>query len=228
VPVIALEGMPGAGKTTLAATLSRRGHVVVPEYATVDGSVIELPEHPAVDHDDAHQRNWLRKHQLATTIASPAFAGTTSGAARGNALARGGVAVWVDRDWITSLAYAHSLADDQEAAWALMADRVGWALRHLASGRLAVPAAYLVLHLEPAESLHRRRGQLDQSHPWSQPGPLSRLAEFYRAPVDLIGRHSPELAAACAGTVWVHVDHPTPRRAVAAAGALLRSLNGGS
>jgi len=214
--VLALEGMPGAGKTTLATTLSRHGHLVVPEYAAVDGSVIALNEHPDVDADDPHQRNWLRKHQLVTT----AGAGhTTYDAIGGSAQPRAG-AVWVDRDWTTALAYAYSL-DDQP----LLAERVRWAIRHLAAGRLASATAYLVLHLDPGDSLRRRAGRLDAAHPWSMPGPLERLAEFYRSPADAVMTTSPELAAVLADASWVHLDEPTPPQAITAAAELLRGLS---
>lgn len=207
--VVTLEGMPGAGKTTLATTLSRRGHLVVAEYAAVDGSVIGLKDHPAVEADDAHQRNWLRKHQLAEVLA------TTS---RGGAVRCGAMPVWMDRDWVTALAYAYSLEDRE-----LLASRAGWATRNLAAGRLAVASAYLVLHLDPAESLHRRAGQLDQAHPWSRLGPLSRLADFYRDPAEAISTEDPGLASSLTDAAWIHIDAPTPRRAVAAAAALLRN-----
>lgn len=206
--VVALEGMPGAGKTTLATTLSRRGHLVVAEYAAVDGSVIDLKDHPAVEADDAHQRNWLRKHQLAEVLAT-----TSRGAGR-----CGAAPVWMDRDWVTALAYAYSLGDRE-----LLAGRASWATRNLAAGRLAVASAYLVLHLDPAESLHRRAGQLDQAHPWSRPGPLSRLADFYRDPAGAISTEDPGLAGSLTEAAWIHVDAPTPRRAVAAAAGLLRN-----
>lgn len=215
--ILALEGIPGAGKTTLAATLSRRGHLVVPEYAAVDGSVIALDEHPDVDADAAHQRNWLRKHQFATTAA--AGHKTTYGATHGGVAQRCGAgAVWVDRDWITALAYAYSLEDQ-----VLLAERASWASLHLAAGRLEVASAYLILHLDPAESLRRRAGHLDPSHPWSRPGPLSRLAEFYQDPIAALGKSAPALAGVLAQACWVHLDKPTPRRTVAAAAELLRS-----
>jgi predicted ATPase len=210
--VLTLEGMPGAGKTTLANTLRRHGYMVVPEYAAVDGSVIVVDDHPAVDQDDSHQRNWLRKHQLATTA-------SISRSTADDVTARGGAdAVWLDRDWITALAYAHSL-DDQ----ALLAARAGWATQHIATGRLAVASAYLVLQLDPDKSLRRRAGRLDPRHPWSTPGALGRLADFYRDPAEAISRHRPDLATAVAAATWVQVEAPTPRHAIAAAIHLLRS-----
>ncbi|MFE6508129.1 AAA family ATPase [Nocardioides sp. NPDC057764] len=201
--VLVLEGMPGAGKTTVADELSRCGHLVVPEYAAVDGTVIEHAEHPEVDHDAAHQRNWLRKHQLAATWPSRDPAGE-----------RPYDAVWMDRDWITSLAYAYSLTEETSAGRDLMAGRCRWALDHLTTDGLAVPAAYLVLMIDPAQSLQRRRGRLERTHPWSHPAPLQRLAEFYRDPAAAIERFSPGLAAAAAAADWIHLEEPTRQQAV--------------
>lgn len=207
--VLVLEGMPGAGKTTLATELSRCGHRVVPEYAAADGAVIEHAEHPEVDHDDAHQRNWLRKHQLAATWPSRDPAGERS---------YGGV--WMDRDWITSLAYAYSLTEETGAGRDLMAGRCRWALDHLTTGGLAVAEAYLVLMIDPAQSLQRRRGRLERTHPWSHPAPLQRLAEFYRGPAAVIERFSPRLAAVVAGADWIHLEVPTRQQAVDTATSL--------
>ena len=87
--LIVLEGMPGAGKTTAAASLQRHGWHVIGEYTGADGTTVALSEHPGVEDDDAHQANWLRKAaQCATALGT-------------------GV-LYADRDWISSLAYAHS------------------------------------------------------------------------------------------------------------------------
>lgn len=199
--VLVLEGMPGAGKTTLATHLSCHGHMVVPEYAGADGAVTEQAEHPDVDHDDAHQSNWLRKHRLAATAGEEG-------------------AVWMDRDWITSLAYAYSLTEETDSGQGLMADRCQWALDHLTTGGLAVATAYLVLMIDPAQSLQRRHGRLDRTHPWSRPGPLQRLAEFYRDPITVIAQFNPALATAAATADWVHLENPTRQQATAAAANL--------
>lgn len=200
--VLVLEGMPGAGKTTLATHLTRHGQLAVPEYAKSDGAVIEQAEHPDVDHDDAHQSNWLRKHHLAATAGKE---GT----------------VWMDRDWTTSLAYAYSLTGATGSGRDLMVDRCRWALDHLTTGGLAVATAYLVLMIDPVQSLQRRHGRLDRTHPWSRPGPLQRLAEFYRDPITVIARFNPALATMAAAADWVHLENPTRQQAIDAATSLI-------
>ena len=196
--VLVLEGMPGAGKTTLASHLDTKGQSVVPEYSTAAGTAIKQTEHPDVDHDDAHQSNWIRKHRLAAEIGESGV-------------------VWMDRDWITSLAYAYSLTEETGAGRELMADRCRWALDHLTTGRLAVATTYLVLLIDPAQSLQRRRGRLEPAHPWSHPGPLRRLAAFYSDPTAVIATFNAALAAAAAAADWVHLESPTRQEALDAA-----------
>src|SRR5580704_10495555 len=87
--LIVLEGMPGAGKSTAAASLRRDGWQVIGEYTGPDGTTAAVSEHSGVEDDDAHQANWLRKAAL---CASALRTGVT----------------YADRDWISSLAYAHS------------------------------------------------------------------------------------------------------------------------
>ncbi|MGH4001030.1 MAG: hypothetical protein ACRDTJ_26615, partial [Pseudonocardiaceae bacterium] len=129
-------------------------------------------------------------------------------------------AVWMDRDWITSLAYAYSLTEETGAGPKLMASRCWWALDHLTTGGLAVAEAYLMLMIDPVQSLRRRRGRLERTHPWSNPAPLQRLAKFYRDPAAVIERLSPDLAAAAAGATWIHLEEPTRQQAVDAATSL--------
>lgn len=91
-PVLVLEGMPGAGKTTAATALATENWTVIGEYTTATGSVVPIHAHPAVGDDAGHQRNWLLKHHQVH-------------AARHNG------PVICDRDWLSALAYAYSVAD---------------------------------------------------------------------------------------------------------------------
>lgn len=199
--LIALEGMPGAGKTTLAAALTGLGHHVLGEYtaqspttaptasrpggpaAVSAPETVPLAEHPAVHDDDAHQANWLRKAAQAA-----------------HALRTADGPVFVDRDWLSSLAYAYSVADTDHGR--LLRQRGIWARENLASGRLLLADVYVVFHLGVTPSLRRRAGALRAAHPWSHPRALRRLQTFYQAPTQIIGRLDPMLAAQLRRARW--------------------------
>lgn len=167
--LIVIEGMPGAGKTSAVDVLKRRGRQVVGEY---------VAERPGVDDDEAHQRNWIAKTAIATRLAPTS-------------------AVFCDRDFLTSLAFAYSIADR-----GLLSQRVSWALTHLAAGRLVVGDAYLVLDVTPLLSLARRSGRLSSSHPWSRRSELERLRRFYRSPLDALREIDEDLGAAFGSAPW--------------------------
>ncbi|PSK67589.1 Thymidylate kinase [Micromonospora sp. MH33] len=175
---VVLEGMPGSGKTTTADTLAAAGHTVVGEYTTPGGATIPVRRHPHVDDDNAHQANWLIKHQQVT-------------AARMNG------SVLSDRDWLSALAYAASLGDR-----ALLAARASWAHGHLTAGHLTVPDAYLIVACAPETSIARRVDRLTPGHPWSTRAGLAKLAVFYRDPAAAIGRVHPALAAELRAASW--------------------------
>ena len=172
--LIVLEGMPGAGKTTAACTLASRGLPVLGEYTDDTDAVIAISSHPAVDDDDAHQRNWLRK--TAQCTARLAYVGT----------------VYADRDWLSSLSYAYSTAAADGGA--LLRLRAGVASR---PRRQPGPARDLC-HLRP-----RPRHQpgpaiqpLRPGHPWNHPGLLRRLRDFYVCPSRALLPVHPGLAQA--------------------------------
>ncbi|MBB4920563.1 AAA family ATPase [Streptosporangium saharense] len=169
--LIVLEGMPGAGKTTIAEHLSGAGVPVLGEYTTSAGATLAHADHPGVADDDAHQANWLLK----TAQAEPLLAVHPT--------------VVADRDWLSALAYAHSI-DDEE----LLAARVSWVVDQLRAGWLLVPALYVVFDLEPSASLDRRH-DADAGHPWSRIEPLERLRRFYLAPGRAVAAFDPLLCA---------------------------------
>jgi hypothetical protein len=88
--------------------------------------------------------------------------------------------VYLDRDWLSSLAYGYSVAEHDGGQ--LLADRCAWAWRCLAAGQLALPGTYVVFDVAAATSLRRRAARLQHDHPWSHTGPLHRLRYFYTWP----------------------------------------------
>jgi predicted ATPase len=174
--MIVLEGMPGAGKTTAAGALTGRGLPVLGEYTDNADATIAISAHPPVDDDDAHQQNWLRK--------------TTQCAAR---LAHGGM-VYADRDWLSSLSYAYSIAAADGGA--LLRQRAAWAARRLRDGSLLLPGIYVIFDLDPATSLARRVSRLRGGHPWNDPSSLQRLRDFYTCPSRALDPVDPGLAQA--------------------------------
>lgn len=169
--LLVLEGLPGAGKTTAAQALGR-DFPVLGEYARPDGRTLAKSAHPAADHDGAHQDNWVIKARLAQEY-----------------LATNPVVI-ADRDWLTSLAYAHSIADDK-----LLAQRCAWLLRHLSRRTLRIGDLYVVLDIDPATSQARRSRQMPSDHPWSDRSALERLIAFYADPAAALAPVSPPVAA---------------------------------
>jgi predicted ATPase len=192
--LIVLEGMPGAGKTTAALALAERGLPVLGEYIDDTQTTLAISQHPPVTDDDAHQRNWLRKAAQATAC-----------------LARGG-SVYADRDWLSSLSYAYSIAPADGGA--LVTQRCIWAARHLADGRLLLPGTYVIFSLDPATSLHRRRARLRSGHPWASPTTLQQLCDFYTNPGKALHRVHPGVAEALHQPTWIELSgHSDPHEA---------------
>jgi thymidylate kinase len=175
--VTAVEGMPGAGKTTLLAALEGRGHTVFGEYTTDTAQVLDHCRHPHHRDEDGHLANWLRKAAQLRELTGP---------------------VWVDRDWLTALAFAASTTG--------LAQRAAWAYGHLSAGRLVLPRRWIVLDLPPALSLQRRSSRLEAGHPWTHPEVLERLCSFYRDPAGRLGDAYPRLAELVAAVPLLLVD----------------------
>ena len=181
--VIVLEGMPGAGKTTAAEALAGQGRTVIGEYLDHHGGTLPVTGHPGVDDEQAHLSNWLTKHQhLSAAGPGPAF---------------------LDRDWVSALAYAYSLPGAASAHE--LAARARWAVGHLQAGRLAVGDTYVVFGLGVRLSLRRRASRLTPGHPWSHPHGLARLARFYRNPPAALEPVHTLLAEAMRGARWRHL-----------------------
>ena len=187
--VTVLEGMPGAGKTTLLAALDRAGHTVLGEYTTDAGAALAHCRHPHHRDEDGHLANWLRKSAQLRERTGP---------------------VWVDRDWLTALAWAASTRG--------LAERAAWAYQHLAAGLLLLPRRWVVLDLPPCLSLQRRAGRLEACHPWSDPRVLECLRVFYRDPVTALDGTHPRLGELIAPVPFLLVD------AAAGPGDLVRAV----
>ncbi|MGH3771110.1 MAG: AAA family ATPase [Pseudonocardiaceae bacterium] len=177
-PVLVLEGMPGAGKTTAATALAAENRTVIGEYTTPTGEIIPIEAHPAVDDDAGHQRNWLRKNHHIQT-------------------ARRHGPVFCDRDWLSALAYAYSSHDGE-----LLTNRACWASNHLDRGNLTLAGIYVVFSLDPTISLHRRADRLTPGHPWSSLPGLVRLAAFYADPTKALVPVHPDLATRLRTATW--------------------------
>ncbi|MDT3398296.1 AAA family ATPase [Streptomyces sp. B1866] len=175
--VTVVEGMPGAGKTTLLAALARVGHTVLGEYTTDDGELLAHPRHPHHRDEDGHLANWLCKSAQLRRLTG---------------------AVWVDRDWLTALAFAASTGG--------LSERAAWAHGHLSAGRLVLPLRWIVLDLPPNISLQRRHGRQEAGHPWSDTAVLDRLRAFYRDPAAALDGAHPGLAARIATVPLSLVD----------------------
>lgn len=180
-PVLVLEGMPGAGKTTAATALAAEHYSVIGEYTTPTGDVVPIHQHPAVDDDTGHQHNWLRKHHQIHA-------------------ARHQGPVVVDRDWPSALAYAHSISDTDHGV--LLAARAAWAFDCLDRGELTLATTYVLFQLDPTVSLRRRAHRLTPGHPWSTLPGLIRLARFYADPVTALVSVHPQLAARLRTVTW--------------------------
>lgn len=155
--IVVIEGIPGAGKTTVLRALATYGHTVVGEYLADDGQLLDMCEHPVTDDDVGHLRNLLRKHRQVNRVSDST--------------------VYCDRDWLSALAYAASV-DDRN----LLAERAQWVAARLHQGTLAIPDLYIVFDLDVDASLARRAARLDPGHPWATREGIRRLRDFYHAP----------------------------------------------
>lgn len=187
VGVVAVEGMPGAGKTTAMTVLADRGHNVLGEYTDDHARSLTLAAHPHHHDEHPHLANWLRKDLQACRLAR------ASG-------------VIMDRNWLTALGWAASVGG--------LPDRARWAYSQLVAGRLTLPERWIILDCTVETSVTRRREQLDPTHPWAHKEPLDRLRTFYSDPAATVRPALRALADALATVPVVRIDAEADRDAV--------------
>lgn len=182
---VVLEGMPGAGKTSLLNLLADRGHAVLGEYIDDQSAAIPITEHPALDDDAGHLANWVRKDMHASAFAT---AGT----------------LVMDRNWLTALAWAYSCPEI--AGLHEFERRTAWAAWNLEHDLLEAPDTWLILNCTTDTSLNRRRDRLNAANPWTKPEVLERLRAFYADPAAAIGTANAALAGTIRHVPIVHLD----------------------
>ncbi|MEV4237138.1 hypothetical protein AB0J47_18390 [Nocardia sp. NPDC049737] len=171
-----LEGLPGAGKTsimvTLAAALSE-DCLAVPETNPTTADREAMHDRSSQEVTLWYLRRELRRDRLASRLAD----------------ARHPVVAVFDRSYLSVLAYCWATA-------AVTGDRDGYRHARAVFDRdirphLTPTAAIVLLTTPVATSLHRRRDKADREfeHQWYRGDFLDALAEFYRveAPTLAVG-----------------------------------------
>ena len=166
---IAIEGIPGSGKTTLAKSLDR----------FLGASVHTLDEHILPENDlnefskdnpnkeDTYRLNWTIKNTLVSMYSYKKY-------------------VVSDRYFITAIAYAYSL-DKGNPRGSKYLDAVNWARKSIASGELRIPDLCIVLLVKHDLSNQRKGRRETQDMLWSQNEALDYADQFYREVLPNLG-----------------------------------------
>ena len=154
-----------------------RGLPVLGEYTDDADATIAIAMHPAVDDDDAHQQNWLRKAAQCTARLARDRHG----------LRRPGLAQ------LPVLRLLHRGGRRRRPA--PPACRLG-SPPPRATAACCCRASTSSSTSTPPPASDRRAGRLRPGHPWNQPGALRRLRDFYADPAGHCARSIPGLARA--------------------------------
>lgn len=153
---IVVEGIPGTGKTTIAAMLSERLGLILHAEDVIAPDVFSLWRATQGDDERIFFIQWELKARVARLVNREA--------------------VW-DRNHLSALAYNYakaSLAGDSRVFDATMR----WYKNRIAQGRLSEPSRYLILDV-PAEVSVQRKAQTIKDCAWASERGLELSRAFY-------------------------------------------------
>ena len=158
---IALEGIPGGGKTSIVehlGTILGDDVHVVDEHILTDEDLTDFTrDNPG--KEDAYRLNWLIKDSVIQLYNYKKY-------------------VVTDRCFITAVAYAYSLSkccNDTR----LYDDALSWCNTAIKNGSLHIPEHCIVLDVNPGISNTRKRRKESEDMLWSQSDALACASEFY-------------------------------------------------
>jgi thymidylate kinase len=190
-PVVLVEGVPGAGKTSVLQRMREAGQIVVGE---LPGSVRETgtTEPYAAEH---HWSMWAAK--------TPYIAAAT----RDHGLP--GAPVYVDRYWPTELVWEPEPGGRRTCA--------DWVWEALGRGHLIIPSALIIVDVSENVSLARRRERLVPGHGWSDRDCLADVRRFYADLAAHVRMVHPPLAQVIGSIPTLRLDGELPVSELAAA-----------
>lgn len=160
---IALEGIPGGGKTSTIEHLDivLGGEVyVISEHVLTDKDLTEFTrDNPA--KEDAYRLNWLIKDSIVQLYSYKKY-------------------VVTDRCFITALAYAYSLSKYCKDSRPYD-DALSWCDTAINRGCLHIPTHCIILAVNPDVSNARKQRKESKDMLWSQAEALIHANEFYTA-----------------------------------------------